>query len=206
LNETAGLERRDEPVHTSLAVYADRVHDPKREVRVVSVDPLSGEQREVPSQVHEVKYYKAEGVKAGEEYQPTTTFQLAFFADVPAGGSRVYLAFYGNPKAKPPAYSDGLAVSGHGPGIAIDNLYRVGCTQSGSTTVQLKMGWGPGSPSPETTAPCTGTPASTLRPSPGCTPPTGIRPRSTPCWWGRPSCPRRGAAPWSLIRKSPTWR
>ncbi len=130
-------------MHTSLAVYADRVHDPKRELRVVSVDPLSGEQREVPCQVHEVKYYTAEGVKVGDEYQPTTTFQLAFFADVPAGGSRVYLAFYGNPKAKPPAYSDGLAVSGHGPGITIDNpFYRVELhPKSGAIDeIQMKMG------------------------------------------------------------------
>ncbi len=145
LSETAGLDRNDEPVHTSLAVYADRVHDPKREVRVVAVDPVSGEQREVPSQVHEVKYYRAEGVKVGEEYQPTTTFQVAFFADVPAGGSRVYLAFYGNPKAKPPAYADGLSVSGHSPGIAVDNpFYRVELhPKSGSIDeIQMKMGVG----------------------------------------------------------------
>jgi hypothetical protein len=39
-------------------------------------------------------------VKAGE-YQPTTTFQLAFFADARRRLAGV-LAFYGNPKAKPP--------------------------------------------------------------------------------------------------------
>ncbi len=54
--ETAGIDRRDEPVHTNMAVYADRVQDPERELRVVSVDPLSGVHREVPCQVHEVRH------------------------------------------------------------------------------------------------------------------------------------------------------
>jgi hypothetical protein len=145
ITETGGVDRRDEPVHTSLAVYADRVIDPKREVRVVAVDPLSGAHREVPSQVHEVKYYKAEGVKVGEEYQPTTTFQVGFCADVPAGGSRVYLVFYGNIKARPPAYSDGLAINGHGPGLSIENpFYRVELhPKSGAIDeIHMKMGVG----------------------------------------------------------------
>jgi hypothetical protein len=51
--ETAGIDRRDEPVHTNLAVYSDRIQDPERELRVVAVDSLSGAHREVPCQVHE---------------------------------------------------------------------------------------------------------------------------------------------------------
>ena len=145
VSENAGIDRTDEPVHTSLAVYADRIHDPKREVRVVAVDCLSGEQREVACQVHEVKYYRAEGVKVGDEYQPTTTFQVSFFADVPADSSRVYLAFYGNPKAKATAYAEGLSVNGHGPGITIENPYyqAVLHPKSGSIDeIHLKMGVG----------------------------------------------------------------
>jgi hypothetical protein len=145
LTELAGVDRRDEPVHANLAVYSDRIQDPKRELRVVAVDPVSGAHREVPCQVHEVKYYKAEGVKIGDEYQPTTTFQLAFCADVPADSSRVYLAFYGNPKAKAPAYHDGLVLNGQAPGYVIDNPYYTVQLhpKSGSIDeIRMKMGVG----------------------------------------------------------------
>jgi hypothetical protein len=145
LTELAGLDRFDEPVHTNLAVYADRIQDPKRELRVVAVDPVSGAHREVPCQVHEVKHYKAEGVAIGDEYQPTTTFQLCFFADVPADSSRVYLAFYGNPKAKAPAYNDGLSLNGKAPGYVIDNPYYTVLLHSKSGSIDeihMKMGVG----------------------------------------------------------------
>lgn len=141
--ETAGIDRVDEPVHTSMAVYSDRITDPEREVRVVSVDPVSGAQQEVPCQVHEVRQFTAEGLKIGDEYQPTTTFQLAFFAEVPADSSRVYLVFYGNPKASSPRFTDGLSVSGDGLGLTIDNpYYRVLLSaKSGAIDeVHMKMG------------------------------------------------------------------
>jgi hypothetical protein len=141
--ELAGIDRADEPVHTNMAVYADRITDPERELRVVSVDPLSGAQKEVPCQVHEVRTFTAQGLTTGDEYQPTTTFQLAFFADVPADSARVYLAFYGNPKAaQPPAAAD-LAVGGSGLGLAIDNpYYRVLLSgKSGAIDeINMKMG------------------------------------------------------------------
>jgi hypothetical protein len=121
--ETAGIDRRDEPIHINMVVYADRIQDPERELRVVAVDSVSGSHREVPCQVHEVRHYRAEGVTIGDEYQPSTTFQLAFFADVPADSTVVYLAFYGNPKAGLAAYADGLSVSGSGVGLTIDNPY-----------------------------------------------------------------------------------
>ena len=123
LTEMAGVARENEPVHASLAVYADRVTDPTRELRVVAVDPDSGAHREVPCQVHDVARYTAEGMKHGDEYQPTTTFQFAFLADVPAHSSRVYLVFYGNPGARAPVYSSGLSVTGEGLGLTIENAF-----------------------------------------------------------------------------------
>jgi len=142
--ELAGIDRFDEPVHTNMAVYADRVTNPERELRVVAVDPLSGAPREVPCQVHEVRHFTAEGLKVGDEYQPTTTFQLAFFADVPADSARVYLAFYGNPKATAPSV-EGLAIGGTGLGLTIDNpYYRVLLSpKSGAIDeIHMKMGVG----------------------------------------------------------------
>ena len=88
-SELAGIDRFDEPVHAGMAVYSDRIQDPEKELRIVAVDPVSGAHREVPCQVHEVRHFTAEGLSIGEEYQPTTTFQVAFFADVPAYSSRV---------------------------------------------------------------------------------------------------------------------
>ena len=141
--ETAGIDRRDEPVHTNMAVYSDRIQDPEKELRVVAVDLLSGAHREVPCQVHEVRHFTAEGLQVGDEYQPTTTFQLAFFADVPADSASVYLAFYGNPKAKTPAYAENLSVSGTGVGLTVDNPYYTVALSPKSGAIddiQMKMG------------------------------------------------------------------
>lgn len=143
--EIAGVDRVDEPVHTNMAVYSDRITDPEREVRVVAVDPLSGAHREIPCQVHEVRRFTADGLAIGDEYQPTTTFQLAFFADVPADSARVYLAFYGNPRAAAPSGSGGLVVSGTGLGLTIENpYYRVVLSpKSGAIDeIHMKMGVG----------------------------------------------------------------
>jgi hypothetical protein len=143
LTEMAGLDRENEPVHASLAVYGDRVTDPARELRIVAVDAQSGAHREVPCQAHDVARYTAEGVKIGDEYQPTTTFQIAFLADVPAYASRVYLAFYGNPGARPPAYASGLTVAGENLGLTVENaFYRaVLSPKSGAIDeIHVKMG------------------------------------------------------------------
>jgi hypothetical protein len=121
--ENAGLDRAAEPVHAGLAVYGDRITDPQAEVRLVAVDPDTGEHIPVACQVYEVSRYTADGMPIGEEYQPTATFQIAFFADVPAGESRVYLVFYGNPKAGAPVYPSALSVSGEKLGMTVENPY-----------------------------------------------------------------------------------
>jgi len=128
--ETARIARQNEPVHTSLAVYGDRIQDPERELRIVSVDPESGICREVPSQVTEINHFSTDGLEKDPKdeffsvrYQSTTTFQLAFYADIPAQSTRIYLAFYGNPKAVLPNYSGILKVEGEGLGLSIENSY-----------------------------------------------------------------------------------
>ena len=120
LRETAGIARVNEPVHILLGVYAERVTDPEREVRVVSVDPVSGATQEIPCQVYDVS--SQESVRS-ERGQPTTTFKVAFLANVPAHESKVFLTFYGNAKAVLPSYPTDLTVTGQGLALTVENAY-----------------------------------------------------------------------------------
>ncbi len=148
--ENAGISRQGEPVHASLAFYNDRLQDPERELRIVAVDPSSGAHREVPCQVYEVNRWTREGLKRDPKdeffelrYQPTVTFQVAFLADVPAWSTRIYLAFYGNPRAPQPRYAGGLKVEGEGLGIAVENeFYRtlLAKTSGSIDEIHMKMG------------------------------------------------------------------
>ena len=140
LTETRGLPRESEPVHVGLAVYSDRVDEPEREVRVVSVDPRNGEPREVMSQVYSVSSWSG---RSDERFQPTTAFDVAFLADVPANSSKVYLIFYGNKNATEPHYESDLSVSGSGLGLTVENsFYRIRLqeTSGSADEVHMKMG------------------------------------------------------------------
>ena len=120
VKETAGIARVDEPVHAVLAMYMDRLTDAQRELRVVEVDSQTGQAREIRSQVYAVSTWdKWQNINC----QPTTTAQIAFLANVPANGQRVYLFFYGNPNAPQPRYETDLCVSGEGYGLSIQNEY-----------------------------------------------------------------------------------
>lgn len=149
--ETAGLDRVKEPVHTSLAVYGERIQDPERELRLVYIDHVSGEHREIPCQVSEVNRYTIDGLEHLKEtdeffdvrYRSTTTFQVAFLADVPAGTSQVYLAFYGNPEAPVPAYKSTLTVAEIGLGITVENKFYkalMAPTSGAIDEIHMKMG------------------------------------------------------------------
>jgi hypothetical protein len=85
---------------------------------VVGIDPASGKADEVVSQVYDMSTWNK---RADEHCQPTTTFGLAFMADIPAHTSKVYLIFYGNPAAPQPNYSTDLKVTGTGLGLTVDN-------------------------------------------------------------------------------------
>jgi len=140
LTETRGLPRESEPVHAALAVYSDKIDDPVREVRVVSVDPRSGEPREVMSQVYAVSNWRG---RSDERLQPTTAFDVAFLADVPANSSKVYLIFYGNRNAPEPQYESDLSVSGSGLGLTVENSFfkiRLQETSGSVDEVYMKMG------------------------------------------------------------------
>lgn len=118
LNESQGLARENEPVHLWLGLYHDRLTDPTREVRVVAIDSASGRPEEVVSQVYDVSAWTK---RSDEHCQPTTSFGVAFMADVPAFTSKVYLIFYGNPDAPAPEYPTDLRVTGEGFGLTVEN-------------------------------------------------------------------------------------
>jgi hypothetical protein len=123
LTENSGNPRSGEPVHITLGLYADRLTTPEREIRVVGVDPESGAQAETPCQIYGISTW--DKIK-DEHCQPTTTVELAFLADVPSRSAKVYLIFYGNPKAQPVTYPTDLKVTGEGFGLTVENEdYRV---------------------------------------------------------------------------------
>ena len=123
VKEECGMPRAKEPIHILLGVFAERVTVPEREVRVVSIDPDSGVPEEIPCQVYDVSTQSNVQTEKG---QPTTTFSVAFLADVSANVAKVYLIFYGNPNAPAPTYATDLAVSGEGLALTIENNhYRI---------------------------------------------------------------------------------
>ena len=139
LSEEHGFERKAYPVHATVGVLSNYLGSPD-EVRVVRAE-RAGEDvayREVPSQVYDVVAWDDPGAPEAEEkdavtgeriirYHPTTTFSVAFLADVAAGAKATYLVFYNNPGAAKPDYATDLAVSkGKDFGRTVENgFYRI---------------------------------------------------------------------------------
>jgi metal-sulfur cluster biosynthetic enzyme len=114
LFETAGIERRSEPVDLAVRFRADQTADPGREVRVACVDARAGELREIPSQTYD-------HARQGNEH----SLRLMFLADVPLHDRALYLIFYGNPNAELPRYTTDLVTTGEGYGLDIENAHYV---------------------------------------------------------------------------------
>ena len=143
LSEEAGIERTAEPVHITLAVYADQVSDIEKEIRVVRLDSRTGAQKEVPSQVCAVSEWTKPADDTEYEpsrYQSTVTCEVAFFADVDAGGKQMYLIYYGNPKASKPSYETDLTVSGQDPGLTVANaMYQVKLHEKSGVLDEIRL-------------------------------------------------------------------
>ncbi|MBI3974264.1 MAG: metal-sulfur cluster assembly factor [Chloroflexi bacterium] len=114
LDEPIGQPRRGEPVDVLIALPADRVAAPAREVRVARVDAATGTLREVRSQLYNE-------VRRGGQWLA----RLVVLADVPARGRSVYLVFCGNPAAELPDYPSELRVHGEGFGLDIETAHYV---------------------------------------------------------------------------------
>ncbi len=136
ISEENGFARKGYPVHATLGILANYLTSPD-EIRVV-VGEKAGEDvvyHEVPSQVYDVVTWNDPKILAVEEkdaktgakvvrYHPTTSFGVAFLADVAAGSKATYLVFYNNPGAPKPAYATDLAVTkGKGLGRTIENAF-----------------------------------------------------------------------------------
>ena len=131
LTETAGMDRKEEPVNVLLPFYPDEAKNLQREIRVMAVDPRTHALTEVPSQVYDIKQYLKEDDLSPDKngtptrqvpiWLPSVTAQVAFLADVPAHSSRVYLIYYNNDAAMAKMYTTDLRVQGEAPGLQIDN-------------------------------------------------------------------------------------
>ena len=107
LTETAGVERKGEPVDVVLAFYADEAQTLKNDLRVFAIDPENHAMREVPSQAYDIVHDVVEADPRDPRaslfarstfdvpiWVPTTTARVAFQADVPARRSRIYLIYH----------------------------------------------------------------------------------------------------------------
>lgn len=126
LRETAGLIRQGEPVHAMLGLFADTITDPAKELRVVAYDPTSpkaGDDGYVvyPVQITDVNVWNDESLlNSGERdaetgepvhrYDPTTTVEFLFLADVLPYEEKVFQVLYGNADASAIALTTDLSV------------------------------------------------------------------------------------------------
>uniref|UniRef100_UPI003216C86A hypothetical protein n=1 Tax=uncultured Draconibacterium sp. TaxID=1573823 RepID=UPI003216C86A len=157
LSETAGIERKKEPVEVLLPFYPDEANDLKREIRVIAVNPNDYSLTEVPCQVFDIQKYSVEDdlapIEEGQPkrhiplWMPTVTCKLAFLADVPAKSSQVYLVYYNNEKAMAKTWQTDLRVQGELPGLNIDNKYFTAVLHPNSGHLdQLTLKTKPGNP------------------------------------------------------------
>ena len=122
LSEENGIERAGYPVHATVGVMTNYLRSPD-EIRVVRAESRNGGvvYQEVRSQVYDVVTWNDPKVLAIEEkdaqtgkpvlrYHPTTSFSVAFLADLKPHAKATYLVFYNNPKAKKPVYKSDLTV------------------------------------------------------------------------------------------------
>ena len=139
VSEEHGFARKGYPIHATVGILANYMRSPD-EIRVVRAD-RNGQDvvyQEIPSQVYDVVTWNDAKILAVEEkdaatgkrvvrYHPTTSFSVAFLADVEAGAKATYLVFYDNPAAAKPAYATDLIVTrGQGLGRTIENgFYRI---------------------------------------------------------------------------------
>ena len=133
LDELAGLDREREPVDVVLAAPAGRCGSLAREVRVARVDREAGTLHVVPSQVYGEERSRGTGgtgeaARANKPDAPDATGEsgvrsahLVWLADVPAGGTALYVVFMGNPAAELPAYVTDMTVRGEGFALEIEN-------------------------------------------------------------------------------------
>ncbi|MGD2245711.1 MAG: hypothetical protein PVI11_04100 [Candidatus Aminicenantes bacterium] len=128
-------ERTNYPVHITVGVLSQYFHGPE-EIRVIR-PAWKGKNvvyTEIPSQVYDVVEWKDKKLLSIEEkdeetgqvitrYHPTTTFSLAFLADLKRYAKASFLIFYNNSAAVRPEYPTDLSVEGQGLGKTVSNAF-----------------------------------------------------------------------------------
>ncbi len=133
--EENGIERTNLPVQATLGILSAYFQSPD-EIRVVKTARQGDDIAyiEVPCQVYDIVSWEDRKIlstvekdeKTGQpivRYHPTTSFSLAFLADLKPHEKATYLVFHNNPAAPKPAYGSDLKVTGEGLGKAIENSF-----------------------------------------------------------------------------------
>ena len=138
ISEDNGYERTGYPVHATVGVLSNYLKSPD-EIRVVKAEK-KGEDvayAEIPHQVYDVRTWNDPKIiamvdkdektgKTSPRYHPTTSFSLAFLANLKPHDKATYLVFYNNPAARRVAQKSDLKVTGQGLGKTIENdCYKV---------------------------------------------------------------------------------
>jgi len=133
LSEDNGYERTNYPVHATFGLLANYLKSPD-EIRVVKAEPRGDDvvYAEIPHQVYDLRTWNDPKItalvdkdektgKAIPRYHPTTSFSLAFLANLKPREKATYLVFYNNPGAKKAAIKSDLKITGRGLGKTIEN-------------------------------------------------------------------------------------
>jgi len=133
LSEDNGFPRTGYPVHATVGVLSSYLKSPD-EIRLVKAETKGGDvfYSEIPHQVYDVRTWNDPKItalvdkdektgKSSPRYHPTTSFSLAFLADLKPHEKATYLVFYNNPGVKKPAFKSALKLSGRGLGKTIEN-------------------------------------------------------------------------------------
>lgn len=138
VSEDNGYERTHYPVHATVGVLSNYLKSPD-EIRLVKADEKGQDviYTEIPHQVYDVRKWNDPKImamvdkdektgKTSPRYHPTTSFSLAFLANLKPHEKATYLVFYNNATAKKTAFKSDLKVTGQGLAKTIENdFYKI---------------------------------------------------------------------------------
>ncbi len=138
VSEDDNIERTNLPVHATFGVLSSYLKSTD-EIRLVRADRKGDDvaYAEIPHQVYDVRTWNDPKItalvdkdektgKTSPRYHPTTSFSLAFLANLKPKEKATYLVFYNNPGARKPSFKTDLRVTGTGLAKTIENdFYKV---------------------------------------------------------------------------------
>jgi hypothetical protein len=138
VSEDNGIWRTNDPVHATFGVLSSYLQSAE-ELRLVRAERKDNDvvYLEIPFQVYDVRNWNDPAItsqvdkdeKTGQSvirYSPTTSFSLAFLANLKPKQKATYLIFYNNPGAKKPVFKTDLKITGTGLAKTIENdFYKI---------------------------------------------------------------------------------